>query len=122
MKYNNKLRTTSLGLMGRHKIIGEYQDLLYNLDSEKVLNILYENTEFSIKEACDGYYNIQLTSEMCNELSEMFKSIAKEIDIINLETKEETDTRVEREARQFDDKMLAIGCPDRAIGDIDDYK
>lgn len=58
---------------------GKCEETLKKIAEQRVFNIYQNEGKFTIYEMCDEYFGVDLTLEMCENLSELFSKIADKI-------------------------------------------
>lgn len=58
------------------KIFKKYEPVMEKILDERVFYIREHDGKFYLNENCDGYFGIELTPEICNELSLFFKDLS----------------------------------------------
>lgn len=68
------------GEEARDPAIQRHIELLQRLAKERILTIHKNHGRFEMREACDDYFEIDLTTRDDLELSELFREIAEELE------------------------------------------
>lgn len=68
---------------GEHEenLFGECERVLETMSSKRIFGIYYDENEktFNMYENCDQYFGVELTAEMCRDLSVLFAEIGNKI-------------------------------------------